>query len=169
MACRAQGVRGYGKFNTQEAIKYQTALLTRLRSPWVGVKGSFYDANGFDQSPNKGTDYITGNFGAWGARDVAPSLLSGLTIDDPYLNPVDKPFLTSTPLFISCGEREVLLHEDTTFYQNMNNVKGNKVQFHIQNRAPHDIILTGKFLGFEKEVKDAATEAGLFLKSTASA
>lgn len=141
-----------------------TKSLTSPRSPWVNVKGSFHDTGGFEASPNKGTDYIPGNFGMWGARDVAPSVQSGLTIEDPYLNPVDKAFATPTPLFISCGEREVLLAEDTTLYQNMSNVKENTVELHIQNRAPHDILLVGKITGFAEEVEDATARAGAFLK-----
>jgi phenylpyruvate tautomerase PptA (4-oxalocrotonate tautomerase family) len=74
-------------------------------------------------------------------------------------------FATPTPLFFSSGEAEALIEAITKAAQELRNIPGNKVEIHIQDNAPHDIILLGDAIGFEKETDIAVKAAQKFLES----
>lgn len=114
------------------------------------------------KSPKERTDYLSGSFGTWGARSVAPAPSSGLSIAHPYLSHIDNPFATKTPVWIQTGGSEVLFHEDVKLYEQMKSVESNKVELHIEEECPHDIILTGALIGFEVEAGRSAKKAGEF-------
>ena len=134
-----------------------------LWSPWVDPQGSL-EQGYFERSPNAATDYLTGGFGAWGARAFAPSEASRLDLTHPNIRFLGNAFATPTPLFFSVGECEVLFNDDVKAYQEFAAVPGNKVELQIESKAVHDIILTGHIVGFEKEAAFAAERAGKFLE-----
>ncbi|WPH02270.1 Hypothetical protein R9X50_00512600 [Acrodontium crateriforme] len=135
-----------------------------LWSPWVSP-GRSLNSEAFDGSPNASTDYVTAAFGQWGAESYLPAPSSGIDLDSPYINFYDHTFATSTPLYISTGECEVLYHDDVKLVEDFAKVKGNKVQLQVEEHCVHDIILAGKLVGFEKEAALAAKRAGEFLKT----
>jgi acetyl esterase/lipase len=134
-----------------------------LWSPWVDPQGSLIEGY-FERSSNASTDYLTDGFGAWGARALAPSEATKLTLAHPNLTFLGTAFATPTPLFFSVGECEMLFNDDVKAYQEFKAIPGNKVELQIESKAVHDIILVGAIVGFQKEATIAAKRAGEFLK-----
>ncbi|PSS23400.1 hypothetical protein M430DRAFT_97522 [Amorphotheca resinae ATCC 22711] len=136
-----------------------------LWSAWVDPGKSLKPGvSGFD--PKIVTDYLNEEFGAWGARTYAPSPKSGITLDHPNICFADNAFATPTPLFFSTGECEALYPDDVKLYESFKAVPGNKVVLQVERKAVHDIILTGKVVGFEKEAAEAVRGAGVFLEGS---
>lgn len=133
-----------------------------LWSPWANPAAAL-DVTAMAQSPNNPTDYLTSGFGKWGAEELKPSLARGIDLDHPNICFIGNAFPTETPIYISTGEAEVLMHDDIKLYEDFKAVKGNHVQLQLEDYAPHDIILVGKIIGFEKEAALAAKRAGKFL------
>lgn len=136
-----------------------------LHSPWANPASSYRSHDSFNGSPNVATDYISAEFGTWGAECYAPEPSTGLDISSPYISFGGQPFATPVPLYISTGECEVLLHDDVKLYEEMRAVKGNTVELSVEEHAVHDIILVGDKMGFEKEALQAAKRAGKWLSS----
>lgn len=137
---------------------------TLLWSPWVSPAGSL-TSEGFDSSPNVKTDYITSDFGKWGARTLQPLPSTGATLDHPYISFAQNAFATKTPIYISTGECEVLFHDDVALYEEMRAIEGNDVHLQVEEHAVHDTILAGPLVGFEKEAQLAAKRAGEWLRT----
>lgn len=149
------------------AIGLAGPLCAWLWSPWVNPVDSLTTA-GFDASPNIGTDYINGLFGVWGAKTFQPSPKTGLTLSSGYISFKDNAFATETPIYISAGECEVLYHDCVDLYERMRAIKGNQVEFQIEENSVHDVILLGPIVGFEKEAVQAAKRAGDYLRTLTS-
>lgn len=146
------------------SVDLPSPLCTLLWSPWVSP-GRSMTTEAFDQSPNIATDYITGEFGKWGAMTYQPSKKSGLTIDDPYISFQNNAFATKTPIYISTGECEVLFHDDVELAEQMKAIPGNNITLQIEELCVHDTILVGAILGFEKEAARSAKRVGEYLRS----
>ncbi|KAF2159693.1 hypothetical protein M409DRAFT_29855 [Zasmidium cellare ATCC 36951] len=146
------------------SIGLDTPLATLLWSPWVSP-GRSVTTEAFNSSPNVSTDYITAEFGRWGALTYRPSPRSGLTLEDPYIHFTGNPFRTPVPIYVSTGECEVLFHDDVKLAEEFKAVAGNKVELQIEEYSVHDTILAGPLLGFEKEAQQAAKRAGKWLRT----
>ncbi|KAB8346057.1 hypothetical protein FH972_023109 [Carpinus fangiana] len=147
------------------AVGLADPLAGLLHSPWVNPKSSYQSGTAFYSSPNVGTDYITANFGTWGAECYAPAPETGLDIGNEYISFQGQPFATKVPLYISAGECEVLLHDCVRLFEELRAVKGNNIELQIEDNAVHDIILTGDKGGFVAEAKLAAKRAGAWLRT----
>jgi acetyl esterase/lipase len=134
-----------------------------LWSLWVDPSGSLIPGS-FEDAINGPTDYLTGGFGAWGARTLTPSLKSGVNLADPHINFKSPAFATPTPLWFSIGECEALFHDVVPVSEAFTAIEGNKVSLHFDRYAPHDVILVGHVVGFEKEAVEGAKAAGKFLQ-----
>ncbi|MCJ1396668.1 hypothetical protein MMC18_009560 [Xylographa bjoerkii] len=132
-----------------------------LWSPWVDVYRCLEDGVA-ERNRNYKTDYLTSAFTVWGAVGFVPD---STKIAGEYLSSPPKPFTTDTPLWISTGGVEVLRDENVEFASGMDKMKGNKVDLHEEPFVPHDLLLTGNFLGFEKEAENTAKKAGEYLNS----
>ena len=138
-----------------------------LWSPWSNPGFSHNNPAAMDNNANAGYDYVGGDFGGWGARCYAPDPSTGLDIWNKHISFIGNAFKTETPLWITAGEYEVLLREIEKFAEEMKAVKGNNVDFDLQDYAVHDIILTGDKVSFEKEAVAAAKRAEKWLGSVA--
>jgi acetyl esterase/lipase len=132
-----------------------------LWSPWVDVEAGRNTAN-INQSPNERTDYLGGGFGKWGADSFAPS--GKVDSANPYLTPLGNAFKSKTPIFVQTGDAEVLYDDDVEIASQFKKIAGNKVELEVKKAMPHDIILVGHILGFNKEASEAAKAAGEFLR-----
>ncbi|KAM3066539.1 hypothetical protein ACMFMG_002253 [Clarireedia jacksonii] len=132
-----------------------------LWSPWANPQGSLI-AGTFSGSPQTLTDYLCDGLGEWGARCFMPLEGTGVTMAHHSICFLGTAFKTPTPLFISTGECEVLFAEDLKLYEEFKAVPGNNVELSIEQAAPHDIILVGKMVGFEKEAVLSVRRAGEF-------
>jgi acetyl esterase/lipase len=134
-----------------------------LFSPWLDP-ALFLIPGGFKNNPRAPTDYLTEEFGTWGAEKLLPSVESGLTLADPSICFLGTAFKTKTPLFFSAGECEALMEDAVTGAREFAAIEGNKTGLWISSRSPHDIILIGYALGFAKEAALEAQKAGEFVK-----
>jgi acetyl esterase/lipase len=130
-----------------------------LWSPWVNIARSL-DPQNFGRNPNHTTDYLCGSFGAWGASTFAEKH----NPRDPYLSPLGHPFRSQSPIWVQCGEAEVLYADDTAIAKEFEGVEGNRVELLVKEAMPHDIILVGGLLGFHREAAECVKKAGEFLR-----
>ena len=133
-----------------------------LWSPWADPGAALIPGD-VEKSPHAPTDYITEGFAAWGARRMTPSKASGVTMDQPNISIKGNAFACPTPLFFSTGECEILYYDIVKIYEEFKAIPGNKLRLEIEKAAVHDILLTGHYLGFEKEAAFAAKRAGDFM------
>jgi hypothetical protein len=98
----------------------------------------------------------------WGANAYAPE--GELSQEaGAYISPLHHPFLAKTPLFIQAGGREGFLDSISNFVEEMSEIEGNQVRFHVSKHMPHDILLTYLLLGLEAEVGAVLENARTFL------
>ena len=113
-----------------------------------------------DLHMNFKTNYLYGATLTWGLKQYIPASIS---VHEPYLSPVEHPFLTESPIWFMVGGAEVLYDSTVTFARNMQNIAGNTVELYEAPNAPHDIFLIGNLLGGKKEAMAAAHVARAFL------
>ncbi len=136
-----------------------------LFSPWSDVSAAL-DPKTWLGSPNYRTDYVPAKFAAWGATAF---LLKHRADQMPYASPLRHPFKTKTPIFVHTGGVEVLHQNNIELVDGMKSIVENKVELHVENGAPHDIMLIGNVLGFSDQAKRGAQLAGAFaLRAAAS-
>ncbi|KAH7014308.1 Alpha/Beta hydrolase protein [Microdochium trichocladiopsis] len=153
-----------------------------LWSPWTDISAA-QDPNAIYQSPQYSTDYLSGAFGAWGAR--AYTAFGRLDALDPYISPLHAPFRSPVPVLIHAGGGEVLLQDCEELTRRLRKAGGlgaegsqeddggkgggewekvlaGNVELIMSPHCPHDILLVGAMTGFNKEAKVAARKAGDF-------
>ena len=131
-----------------------------LWSPWVDIADAL-DPKNMEKNRNEKTDFLPGNFAAWGAKTYTPKFMKA---SHPYISPLGNPFHTGTSLWISTGSLEVLRDNDARLAEEMKGA-GNKVDYYEIPFAPHDIFYNGQHLGWEREAEEAAIVAGGWLKN----
>ncbi|MCJ1246971.1 hypothetical protein MMC30_004182 [Trapelia coarctata] len=124
-----------------------------LFSPWVDL-ASARDPARVDRYHNYPTDYLPGNFTAWGAHAYAPPAMDPA---EPYLSPLGHPFRSATPVFICVGGLETLYDQGLDFARQMaeKTEAGEDIKIHIEPDATHAFLNVGNLTGFE----DAAGKA----------
>ena len=142
------------------ALRIPPPAAALLWSPWVDPATSQDEARIY-RNPNYGTDYVNGVFGAWGAS--AYTGFGAVDPRDPYVTPLGRPFRTETPLWIQTGACEVLFADNGVLAKELEGA-GNEVGFWVTEGAPHDVLLAGKILGFQKEAAEAGRKAGEFVR-----
>jgi len=132
-----------------------------LWSPWVNLTRCKEDGY-VEINHNYSTDYLTSPLVLWGARTFIPDFMDP---ENGYISPYNAPFATETPLWVQCCGLEVLRDEDEHFAEVMRGVPGNKVGFHEEPDAPHDILQVGNILGMEEKAENVVKLARKFLDS----
>ncbi|KAF5003174.1 hypothetical protein FDECE_10242 [Fusarium decemcellulare] len=150
------------EYGQQDEIPLPRAVT--LWSPWVDVSGAL--EQDMTKSPNYKTDYLSKEFGRWGALTV--SEFGKIDPSGPYLSPLRHPFKVDVnlPMFVNAGGREVLYHDITDFCERYQK-HGWTVHMDISEGCPHDILLLGPRIGFGAEAEKAAEHARDFLIETA--
>jgi acetyl esterase/lipase len=132
-----------------------------LWSPWVdpvsSLTGDFVKNNA-----NYGSDYLSYEFTRWGCLAYAGSA-SEKILSSPYISHLGKPFKTKVPLFINAGDAEVLYFDIEPFAKQMQK-EGNEVTWDVQKNVPHDVLLLGNVLGFDKQAQEQTKRAGEWVK-----
>lgn len=139
-----------------------------LWSPWIQPSESIYPEN-LTKNKNYGTDYLSYAFTEWGSYAYAgfntgEDAAAVKILSDPYISHKDKPFKSETPMWVNTGGAEVLYFDDVKWVEQMRGVEGNNVEIDVEEKAPHDILLVGGQLGFDKEATACAQRAGAWLK-----
>lgn len=135
-----------------------------LWSPWVDIRDAIESYT--ESKANYSTDYLTTPFCQWGA--IAFTKNGTIDPSQPYLSPLLHPFPPQrgqVPIFIQVGEKEILYRDDVLLAERLESV-GWPVKLFVSPACPHDIILLGATLGFEKEAEIAAEEARDYFTST---
>lgn len=130
-----------------------------LGSPWIDLLSSL-DPDNMDKHRNASTDYLPGNFGAWGARAYVPSHIDAAS---PYISPLNHPFYTKTSLWVSVGGLEILYDDDLKFVDNMK-AKKNRVKLHIESFANHSFLGEGNWTGFQREAENTVKLAAEWIR-----
>ncbi|PWY74274.1 alpha/beta-hydrolase [Aspergillus heteromorphus CBS 117.55] len=139
-----------------------------LWSPWCDVPAAV-DPTDWNHSANYKTEYIPGSFPSRGARQF----LGDLAITEhvqPYVAPIWHPFVLPSPALILTGGREVLCHDHEKLAQVFRDVAGNpsRVEFYVEDKVPHDVLMIGWIMGFKDEARHCAARAGEFLRQVDS-
>lgn len=155
-------VRYIGEHGAELGIPAPGAVA--LWSPWVDVAAAMHQD--MRRSPNYRTDYLNREFGRWGAAAVAG--YGAVDPSGPWLSPLHHPSgppAAGMPLFVHGGDREVLWDDIQLLAQRYADV-GWKVHLVVSRHCPHDILLVGSRIGFDREAEAAAREAGEFFLAT---
>ena len=130
-----------------------------LSSPWVDLVSAINPEN-LNKHCKASTDYLPGNFTAWGAREYVPSQMDAAS---PYISPLNHPFHTETPIWICVGGLEIFCDAGIRFAENMK-AKGNRVMVHVEPFASHSIVGVGNLTGFQREAGNAVKLAGEWIR-----
>lgn len=131
-----------------------------LWSPWINPANDSVEH--MKANPNYATDYLAYPFMVWGCAAYAgPRGIEAL--QQPYASLKGRPFKTEVPMFVSTGDKEVLYFDDKEWAEMMIK-EGNKVVLDVEKGVPHDVLLLGNVLGFDKEANMGAKRAGEWLK-----
>ncbi|KAF2269615.1 alpha/beta-hydrolase [Lojkania enalia] len=147
------------EYGTDLNIPNPSAAL--LWSPWINPADTSDEYT--RTNPNYNTDYLSYPFTKWGA-DAYAGLAGTSALSSPYVSHKKRAFKTEVPIFVNTASAELLYFDDVEWVDTMKEA-GNNVTLDIAPNAPHDILLMGKALGFDKEAARAAERAGEWLKS----
>ncbi|KUJ17705.1 alpha/beta-hydrolase [Mollisia scopiformis] len=128
-----------------------------LWSPWVDLAISMTPQILYE-SPHRFTDYIAPAFAIWGANAYCPKD-GPLKMDSEWISPGPNPFRTRTPVWVQGNDQEILVEQIKEFEEGMRKIEGNRVGWHNEVVATHDILLLGNVSGFESEAERAAGKA----------
>lgn len=112
------------------------------------------------------SDILTGPFLQWGAESYLPSEIPVHADVQPYVSPINHPFQTSVPIFIWAGAAEAFCGDIIAFADEMTRIEGNKIQFHAQEKAAHDLLMDLNLFKLEDGFFAAMKQAHRFLNST---
>ena len=130
-----------------------------LGSPWLDPHSAL-DPDSIDKHRNASTDFLPGNFVAWGAHEYIPSHIDAAS---PYISPLNHPFYTDTPMWVCVGGLEVLYDDGVTFVDNMK-AKGNRVKLHVEPFASHSFLSAGVVTRFTREADHAVKLAAEWMR-----
>ncbi|KAF1850164.1 alpha/beta-hydrolase [Cucurbitaria berberidis CBS 394.84] len=133
-----------------------------LWSPWINPADT--SASFVHDNDHYATDYLCPPFTHWCTQAYAG--LSGVQIlDQPYISHKNRPFQTEVPLWVNTGSGEILYYDNKEWYEQMKKA-GNDITLDVEKNVPHDIVLVGNILGFDKEATNCAKRAGEWVRST---
>jgi acetyl esterase/lipase len=145
------------EFGSQLSLPNPSAAL--LWSPWVDPSDTSDDF--VHSNPNYATDYLSHAFTLWGTGAYAgPG--GRAVLSNPYVSHKNQTFKTEVPLFVNTGSGEILYFDDCEWAEKMQKA-GNDVTLDVEKHVPHDILLIGNILGFDKEATACAKRAGEWL------
>ncbi|KAL8952685.1 MAG: hypothetical protein Q9222_001422 [Ikaeria aurantiellina] len=130
-----------------------------LWSPTTDILAAREPRN-IDQNRNSSTDFLAGDFCAWGAKGLTTGTRETAA---PYLSPKSKPFRCKVPIWIQIGGLEVLYDDAYEFAGNMRR-EGNLVEVYVEPYANHDILYLGMNTGFSAEAINAVKVAHTFIE-----
>ncbi|PVI00829.1 alpha/beta-hydrolase, partial [Periconia macrospinosa] len=172
-------LRYLAEYGDEIGVKGPAAAL--IWSPWVDPTAAGVQTNSHAailKNRNFTSDILPVSFLEWGrvAYTSSPSPSSSTSssspsyaeavkeqpppTQNPYINHKISPFSTPTPLWVSVGGREVLCDDGIEWSEAMRKVKGNRVTVDVEEMAPHDVLLLGRELGFERVAGEVAGRAG---------
>jgi acetyl esterase/lipase len=152
-------LRYVSEYGTDLGIPNPAAGL--LWSPWIDPSDT--SCSYVHDNAHYKSDYLSPAFTNWGSFAYAG--LAGLsTLSQPYINHKLKHFKTEVPLWVNTGGAELLYFDDKEWADKMETA-GNDVTFMVEKIVPHDVLLIGDVMGFNREATNSAKHAGEWLRS----
>lgn len=139
-----------------------------LWSPWVSPRIA-QDRKKLESNPNYRTDYLHSKLGYWGSHAYHGKIAPG-TPADYYINFLapNPPLKTPTPIYMWAGKLEVLYFDCMKLAEELKNA-GNSVHVDIDPIAPHDTLLIGDKIGFQKSADKGVKNAAEWFRSVRAA
>lgn len=146
-------------YGTQLELPWPGAVL--LWSPWTDITVGASHAQ-ITANSNFSTDYLPSGFPLWGHDDYTAN--GHIKATDPYVSPgYNAGFHIQSPVWMQTGGREMLYNDNLRFYELFKQA-GTQLEWSVFGECPHDIILIGDKLGWEKEAKEAGEQANVFIR-----
>ena len=152
-------LRYIAEYGAELSLPNPSAAL--LWSP--GIDPSDMSGDFVYNNPNYATDYLSLPFTLWGSGAYAGSGGKAV-LKNPYVSHKNQIFKTPVPIFVNTGSAEILYFDDCEWAGKMGDA-GNDVTLDIEKHVPHDVLLVGNILGFDKEATACAKRAGEWLES----
>ena len=127
-------------------------------SPWFDLTMSLEDV---ESQYNFKLDYVPPELFTWAVREYRSRQLS---VSHPYISPSHHPFPTTTPIWISVGNLEILRHQGVKFADGMQKIPGNHVEFYELSDVAYDTFLTAHLTGSVDKAEEGAVIAVGFLR-----
>lgn len=133
-----------------------------LWSPWTDVSAASGDLSAISSAPRYVTDYLHETFAEWGSNHLTD--YGKISVTDPYISPgASEGYESSVPMWVHTGGSELLYDDNEKFVKTFRGA-GSQVEWYVDEHCPHDIILMGRMLGWEKETRQAGRKAGEFAR-----
>ncbi|KAI1171321.1 FAD/NAD(P)-binding domain-containing protein [Nemania sp. FL0916] len=150
-------LRYINEYGQELGIPAPAAIM--LWSPWTDPGLTLDPKFDITTLPNYAVDYMNADFPDWGARALTGNgLIDG---EGPYLSPLRHPFTMSSskiPIFVNGGGNELLCNEIKAFAKTFEK-QGWNLHLVISKGCPHDALLLGPRLGFQREAVAAVRDA----------
>ncbi|CAN8097864.1 unnamed protein product [Discula destructiva] len=142
-------------------------LCAAVVSPWVAPLESLKPAYARKTLKNHATEYVADSFHKWGARTYLP--FGGVDASTAaYITPLGHPFSTSTPIFVSSGECELLGPSIVAWAAEMRAYSDNQLQLHCDKMGVHASILNGDAIGWGESAREISFRIGEFAQASRS-
>ncbi|KAL6172787.1 hypothetical protein ACJQWK_01934 [Exserohilum turcicum] len=151
-------LRYIAEFGAEAGLPSPAAGL--LWSPWIDTSDN--KAEYARTNRNYMSDYLSPPFTVW-ATEAYAGPAGESVLSQPYVCHKNSMFKTQVPIWINTGGAEILYFDDVEWAEQMKKA-GNNVELDIEDNVPHDIILLGNTLGFEKEAVGMAERVGKWIK-----
>lgn len=133
-----------------------------LISPWVAPYAT--SSSDYKSWSLYETDILARSFVLWGLETYINQSEYAASGGRDYLNPLGYPFKSSVPIFITWGGREILGLDCSKWADEMKEVEGQgRLEVNIEADAPHDTLLVGELIGWEKSAAAIARKVGQFV------
>ncbi|KAL4913556.1 alpha/beta-hydrolase [Aspergillus aurantiobrunneus] len=134
-----------------------------LWSPWCDVPAAL-DPSEWKHSANYRTDYIPGSFPARGAKLFLRNVDITKHVEQ-YVSPILHPFSVPSPLLVITGDREVLFEDHEKLARGLSGLARDEtpVELLVARGVPHDVLIIAWIMGFKKEARECAMQAGGFV------
>lgn len=151
-----------------------------LLSPWVQPSASLHTR--YETWDQYGTDFLPRRFLQWGVRTYllqATATATGTTEQpktrgvvpgqNEWVDVLGHPFRTTTPVFLTWAEREILGVDCAKFAEEMKGLNNGgdgawRLEVNIEAGAPHDTLLLGDVLGWERSAEEVARKIAKFVE-----
>lgn len=149
-------IHDYGE---QLELPWPAAVL--LWSPWTDITPGESQAL-VASNRNYNSDYLPAGFITWGHDEYTGYGQKSAT--DPFISPgYNSGFKIPSPVWMQTGGREMLYNDNMRFYELFKR-EGTHIEWSVFEECPHDIILVGDTLGWEKEAREAGDQANVFIR-----
>lgn len=161
------------RFGAQAAVPKPGRVV--LLSPWVKPSAALHTPYGSWELAR--TDFLPARFIKWGAEAYLLQTASAAAANgdsNEWVDALGAPFATDVPVFLTWGDREILRPDCEAWAEEMRGAAQGgegawKLVVNVERGAPHDTLLLGDQLGWEKSAEEVAGQIKKFVEETTTA